>query len=272
MNPQSLSPTFLIAKDHIRPMRGGAQSHMLTANDGNAYVVKFANNPQSLRVLANEWLACSIGRAIGLTIPESAILYVPPKLVESSPSLVIQLSGSTLKCSHGMAFGSRFISEGEVFDYLPESVLPRIENVQEFAGVFALDKWLCNCDGRQSVFCRPKSKRKFRAHFIDFGFCFNAGEWNFPDSPLRGIYSRKVVYEGVSGWQSFEPWLSRIESFPTLTLGAIADDVPSEWVEPDALSQLVEHIDARRSHVRELIAEVRRSTHNPFSSWTEEMS
>ncbi len=56
-------------------MRGGAQSHMLTASDGNAYVVKFANNPQSLRVLANEWLACSIGRAIGLTIPEPAILY-----------------------------------------------------------------------------------------------------------------------------------------------------------------------------------------------------
>ena len=106
----------------------------VTANDGHAYVVKFANNPQSLRVLANEWLACSIGRAIGVTIPEPAILYVPAKLVESSPSLVIQLSSSTLKCSHGMAFGSRFISEGEVFDYLPDSVLPRIDNVEEFAG------------------------------------------------------------------------------------------------------------------------------------------
>ncbi len=55
---------------------------MLTASDGYAYVVKFANNPQSLRILANEWLACSIGRAIGLTIPEPAILYVPAKLVE----------------------------------------------------------------------------------------------------------------------------------------------------------------------------------------------
>ena len=243
---------------------------MLTASDGYAYVVKLANNPQSIRVLANEWLACSIGRAIGLTIPEPAILYVPPKLVESSPSLVIQLSNSTLKCSHGMAFGSRFISGDQVFDYLPESVLPQIENVEEFLGALALDKWLCNCDGRQAVFSRPKSKRKFHAHFIDFGYCFNAGEWNFPDSPLRGIYSRKVVYERVCGWQSFEPWLSRIESFPFTTLGAIADDVPPEWVEPDALSQLVERIDSRRSRVRELIAEVRKSTHNPFSAWTGE--
>lgn len=166
MNPQTLSPSFLVATDHVRPMRGGAQSHMLIASDGNAYVVKFANNPQSPRVLANEWLASSIGRALGLTIPEPAILYVPAELVERSPSLVIRLSSSTLKCSHGLAFGSRFISGDEVFDYLPESAFARIENLQEFFGVFALDKWLCNCDGRQVVFCHRGPEPNFRAHFF----------------------------------------------------------------------------------------------------------
>src|SRR5437763_16782389 len=99
MNPQDVSTSFLIATDYIRAMRGGAQSHMLTANDGHAYVVKFANNPQSLRVLVNEWLGCSIGRALGLTIPEPAILYVPTTLVASSRSLLILFSNSTLKCS-----------------------------------------------------------------------------------------------------------------------------------------------------------------------------
>ena len=269
MNPQNTSTSFLIATDHIRAMRGGAQSHMLTANDGHAYVVKFANNPQSLRVLANEWLGCSIGRALGLTIPEPAILYVPAKLVESSPSLVIRSSNSTLKCSHGLAFGSRVISDGQVFDYLPDSVLSQVENLREFAGVFALDKWLCNCDGRQVLFCGSEQRRGFRAHFIDFGFCFNAGEWNFPDTALRGIYAHKVVYQDVCGWESFEPSLSRIESLPLATLRAIADDVPPEWVGRDTLSQLVERIHARRSQVRELIAAVRQSQRNPFGAWIE---
>src|SRR5437016_8774495 len=86
MNPQSISTSLLIATDYIRAMRGGAQSHMLTANDGHAYVVKFANNPQSLRVLVNEWLGCSIGRALGLTIPEPAILYVPATRSEEHTS------------------------------------------------------------------------------------------------------------------------------------------------------------------------------------------
>jgi hypothetical protein len=54
MNPQTLSPSLLVATDHVRPMSGGAQAHMRIASDGNAYVVKFANNPQSPRVLVNE--------------------------------------------------------------------------------------------------------------------------------------------------------------------------------------------------------------------------
>ena len=270
MNPQNITTSLLVATDYIRAIRGGAQSHMLTANDGHAYVVKFPNNPQSVRVLANEWIASSIGRAIGLTIPEPAILYVPAKLIENSPSLVIRLSSSTLKCSHGLAFGSRVISGDEVFDYLPDSALSQVENVREFAGVFALDRWLCNCDGRQVVFCESERGRGFRAHFIDFGFCFNVGEWNFPDTVLRGIYAHKVVYQNVGGWQSFEPWLSRIESFPLTTLWAIAGDVPPEWVERDTLFRLVERIDARRSRVRELIAAVRQSQRNPFGAWTED--
>src|SRR5947209_19211051 len=106
-------------------MRGGAQSHMLTANDGHAYVVKFANNPQSLRVLVNEWLGCSIGRALGLTIRAPAILYVPATLVERSPSLVTQDSYSTLKCPYGLPLGSRFISAVQPLDSLPDSAPPR---------------------------------------------------------------------------------------------------------------------------------------------------
>ena len=42
---------------------------------------------------------------------------------------------------------------------------------------------------------------------IDQGFCFNAGNWDFPDAPLRGLYARNRVYLGVTGMDSFGPWL-----------------------------------------------------------------
>src|SRR5437879_12455507 len=110
MNTQNISSSTLIATCHIRSMRGGAQSHMLTASDGHAYVVKFPNNPQSVRVLANEWLASSIGRALGLTVPEPAILYVQAELVESSPPMVIRLAGPTLTCAQRQPVGSSVIA------------------------------------------------------------------------------------------------------------------------------------------------------------------
>jgi hypothetical protein len=42
-------------------MRGGAQAHLMRADDGRFYVVKFQNNPQHLRVPANELLATGQG-------------------------------------------------------------------------------------------------------------------------------------------------------------------------------------------------------------------
>src|SRR6476469_3912617 len=44
----------LTAVRHVRKMRGGAQSHLLQADDGQWYVVKFRNNPQHRRILINE--------------------------------------------------------------------------------------------------------------------------------------------------------------------------------------------------------------------------
>ena len=49
------------AVEHVRRLRGGAQSHLLRCDDGDYYVVKFKNNPQGVRILANEMLAGQAG-------------------------------------------------------------------------------------------------------------------------------------------------------------------------------------------------------------------
>ena len=84
-----------------------------------------------------------------------------------------------------------------------------VRNLREFAGALVLDKWTCNANGRQALFHRKGRERRYSAAFIDQGFCFNAGEWRFLDAPLRGVYARNGVYRDVTGWESFEPWLSR---------------------------------------------------------------
>src|SRR5271165_6435059 len=46
------------------------------------------------------------------------------------------------------------------------------------------DNGMTSADGRQAAFWKCRGERKFTASFIDQGYCFNAGEWSFPDAPL----------------------------------------------------------------------------------------
>ena len=242
--------------------------------DGYYYVVKFQNNPQHTRVLVNDWLGTRLGEMIGLPVPAVAVVDVHPWLVEHTPELRLEMCGQRRMITAGLSFGSRYVvapTEGQVYDYLPEAMMSSVRNVKDFAGALALDKWTCNANGRQVAFWKKGRERKFHASFIDQGYCFNAGEWSFPDAPLRGVFGRNDVYAGITGWESFEPWLSKIEAFPESSMWALADEVPSEWYEggADELEQLLKKLLERRGRVRELVLSFKKSSRGPFPNWKE---
>jgi hypothetical protein len=257
----------------IRRMRGGAQSQLMLGADGNLWVVKFRNNPQGSRVLANELIATRLAEAVGLTVPATDVVEVSKWLIRNSPEMWVD-AGRTERapCAEGLAFGSQFVGglmPGQVVDYLPEEQLGELRNLAEFAGMLCVDKWTGNSNGRQAVFARRPRERKYRAVFIDQGFCFHANEWRFPDVPLRGVYPRNCVYESVTGWASFEPWLTRMEAMQPGVLWSIAEVVPPEWYGGNVaeLEQLVELMLQRRSRVRDLITAFRESSRAPFPNW-----
>jgi hypothetical protein len=255
-------------------MRGGAQGQLMLGADGHVYVVKFQNNPQHVRVLANEFLATRLAAAAGLTAPEVQLIEVSSWLVENTRELEMDLGRTREKCKPGLQFGSRFVGglmPGQVMDFLPEEQLAEVKNLGEFAGILALDKWTGNANGRQAVFARKQRERRYRAVFIDYGYCFHAGEWRFEDAPLRGVYHRNDVYREVSGWESFEPWLTRMETMPADTVWDAANEVPPEWYGGDLseMEALVEKLLVRRSRIRELIEGFGRSDRGPFPKWGE---
>ncbi|HYE23555.1 MAG TPA: HipA family kinase [Clostridia bacterium] len=256
-------------------MRGGAQSHLMRCSDGELYVVKFQNNPQHRRVLANELFATRLAERAGLPVPSTDIVMVDGWLVDHTPELAVQLAHGSLRCQAGAQFGSRYVvdpADGVVYDYLPEHMLDRVRNLNAFAGILALDKWTCNSNGRQAAFWRKSRERKFTATFIDQGYCFNAGEWRFTDAPLRGVYARNEVYRGVTGWESFQPWLSRIEGMDEETIWSCARDIPPEWYgDTTDLEQLVEQLAQRKGRVAELILEFKDSTRQPFPNWIDQV-
>ena len=265
----------VLAVEFIRRMRGGSQPFLMGCDDGQTYVVKFRNNPQHVRILANEMLASRLASLIRLPVPGRAFVQVTQSLISGTPLLKFETAGREQPCAAGLHFGSRFPgapSRTLVVDFLPDRLLRRVTNLASiFLGAYVLDKWTCNCDGRQAIFYRTieQSANAYSAALIDHGFCFNDGEWNFPDSPIRSLYPRRLVYESVRGLQSFEPYLSRIENIEASELEECLREVPPEWCGDGTmrLSELAERLYERRRRVRQLVIDAKESSLRPFPNW-----
>jgi len=255
-------------------MRGGAQAHLMRCDDGEYYVVKFQNNPQHRKILANELLGTLLAKRLGLPAAPVEVIEVRRELIENTAELVMQVGASRELCAAGLQFGSRYPgkpAELAVHDFLPDEQLGEVENLEMFAGMFAFDKWTCNTNGRQAIFFREPGHARYLAWMIDQGFCFNAQNWDFPDAPLRGLYARSSVYDSVRSMAAFEPWMARMERLgEDGTLDEMAHRIPLEWYEEDldALHALLERLLRRTRRLPDLILEARNSYRRPFRNWT----
>src|ERR1700739_921302 len=175
-----------LAVEHVRRMRGGAQAHLMRCDDGGYYIVKFKNNPQHLRILANEMLATRLAARLGLCVPQVEVVQGRPELIAYTPDLVIQLGLGRQPCAAGKQFGSQFPGHPAhltVHDFLPDEQLGLVRNLADFLGVLVFDKWTRNTNGRQAIFLREPGDQadeagsathgsaalSYTAMMIDFG-------------------------------------------------------------------------------------------------------
>jgi hypothetical protein len=283
----------------------------------------------------NELLGTRLASRLGLPTAPVEVIEVGAELIRLTPELCIELPRSRTPCAAGLQFGSRYPGDPRqmtLHDFLPDEKLREVQNLHDFAGMLVFDKWVCNTNGRQTVFFEEVSQtagrtsgaaaasvtpgavqgevargtlphgdgarqmlrdgagdrsreqawevlseeagrgRAYRTVMIDQGFCFNAGEWNFPDAPLRGLYARSRVYEGVTGMGSFGPWLERLEKRITeKVLAELTEEIPPAWYEDDydAVLRVLEQLHRRKTRVEELILSAKSSNRQPFARWRE---
>ena len=272
------------ARRLIRKMRGGAQAHLIEATDGRCYVVKFRNNPQHRRILINELIASTLLNYLQISAPETAVIELSRAFLDATPEIYLQLGNSRRAVEPGWHFGSCFPGDPDkvaVYDFVPDTLLDQVANFPEFCGILAFDKWTGNADSRQAIFIRARLRNYipasgehplkvgFLALMMDHGFLFNGPHWNYPDSPMQGLYFRTNVYRDVSGPNSFEPWLERIVHLPEEVLDEAMKRIPGEWMNGDAdeLERLLTQLLERRKRVPDLIRDCARGRINPFPKW-----
>jgi hypothetical protein len=268
----------------IRKMRGGAQAHLLECDDGHYYVVKFRNNPQHRRILVNEWIASVFLNYLQISTPETAMVNLPADFVAGNSALHIQLGSRRQTVEPGWHFGSRYPGDPAkvmVYDFIPDLLLDKVANRNEFLGALVFDKWIGNADARQSIFFRARLRKwspaageqpqrlGLVAHMMDHGYVFDGPHWTFTDSPLQGLYFRPSVYSGVRSLNDFQPWLDQVVHFPEEVVDQAQKQIPPEWLEGDeaSLNKLLEKLMSRRTRVPDLISDCARGRVNPFSNW-----
>jgi hypothetical protein len=130
---------------------------------------------------------------LGLPTPPVEIIDVSEDLIRLTPELCMEMPRQRIPCRPGPQFGSRYPGDPlglPLLDFLPDPQPEKVVNLGDFAGMLVFDKWTCNTNGRQTLFRRTQDEAQapYKPIMIDQRFCFNAGEWNFPDAPLRGLY------------------------------------------------------------------------------------
>ena len=272
------------ARRFIRKMRGGAQAHLLEADDGHFYIVKFQNNPQHRRILVNEWIAGEILSHLQISTPEQQMVSVSQEFLDDNPDVALQIGTRRIAVEPGWHFGSRHPGtplSTAIYDFIPDALLNQVANADQFLASLVFDRWVANADGRQTIFFRaqlkdwlarpgiPPRKMGFVALMIDHGFAFNGPHWDFPESALTGLYSRRMVYEKVRSIDDFDPWLNRVIAFPEEVLDRALRKIPVSWIGADvsALEKLLDGLLRRRRRIPELIHACRNAPGNPFPRW-----
>lgn len=172
---------------NISQVRGGSQARIMLADDGKKYVVKFMGNPQSTRVLANDYLACRLARMIGLSVPEPVTILIDEETILEQ-EITFTLAGRAVAASPGLQFGSLVVTDEEVWDWPRHSMFGQVHNRREFAGVLAFDKWTGNAEWSASLIPQEAAPAKIQSDVYRLRLLLQCWGVEFPRrAAARGV-------------------------------------------------------------------------------------
>jgi hypothetical protein len=131
LSPFEFSPT---ATKFLGEMsKGYCHPKLFECNDGRRYVVKLMSNPQGLRGLPNELIACRLGNLLKLPIVPGRIVYLTKELIKNDRELKQQ------RVQPGPHFGSLYI---EKVQEPSRHNIKKCVNLHQGVDMIVFDHWI----------------------------------------------------------------------------------------------------------------------------------
>lgn len=243
----------------LRRMRGGSQAHLVHGQDGRYYVAKFTGNPQGNRILINEWITTQLLHRLEISAPQMAILDLDPTSLKEK--LHFKVGKKEIPVAGGLHLGSVCPVDPEkqaIFDFLPQTLLTKLINLSDFAGMLVIDTLLGQGDRRQAIFIRERFRRElsFRMYFIDHGMSFGGSAWKLNSFQSAPFYFDPSVYSMMDTAALCELSLTRLEKLTEYELYDTTRAIPTSWFvqgDREALTELFAALSRRKHRVPLLV-------------------
>jgi hypothetical protein len=211
------------ATAYLTPLReGGSLPGLVEADDSGTYVVKFTGAGQGPKALVAEIVVGELGRALGVRVPDLALIEVDPEIGRREPDQEVQ---DLITASAGVNLAMDFLPGSVGYDRHFE--VPPLDA----ARVVWLDAFVANVDRSARNTNLLIWHRNLWA--IDHGAClrfhhawgsvdaFARSTYNYSDHVLRAVGHPRRVHDELRDLVT-----------PSL-LEAVLALVPDAWLEPD---------------------------------------
>ena len=245
---------------HVRALRGGSCPHLCRADDGGLYVVKFLENPQGPRVLANELLASRLALHLSLPVPRTEVVFLPGDLADAMTHV------SQFRICPGIHVGIPLVIgplQGRSYDALPSEYIRHLRNWSKLLQMQVFDYWVCNRDIRQAIFWKLSRERIYSVSFIDHGHCFGGPEWSMFHRPpaVCGVCSQDTA--------ATVDIVSQISNIPDDLIAHYCSEIPPIWYQDGgpAIDVVEKALVARKHHLSQKLKELMTLHSSTMCKW-----
>lgn len=105
----------------------------------------------------------------------SSVIDVHQRFLDNNPDAYMEFAREGRLPSLGSHLASCYPidpSRMAVYDFVPDPLFKKVDNLREFLGVLVFDKWTSNADARQAIVVRSPSDNRFSVQMLDQGFIF----------------------------------------------------------------------------------------------------
>jgi hypothetical protein len=235
--------SFPKALYHRGTVSGGASLPQFFEIEGvGLAAVKFLQNPQGPRVLANELIGFEVASLLGLEHPNVGVVEIDKDVLPGG-TLTVTAEGETYGFGPGLHFYSQWLSNADVLNPLDLEKMGATQNPHMLAGVVLLDLVLDNWDRKPTninlLLHRERGGQKLK--LIDLGLAFGGPLWvegNLHPHPQYGYFpalEESLRYRNLDKLlktvkkEDFDLYLSHLQQVTKDKLEGIIMNVPDEW-------------------------------------------